>query len=526
MRLGPWEIGRRSEALPSVGNASGLPEPLRPLPAGVREAFADERVYGSAPRGDLASPQAGAVGSGELSLFAGLMDSEESTPELVGRTRYRIYDAMRASDSACKGLLWSVKLPIRAADWRLVPASADPLDLLIADAVKWAIGLDEEEGRLVGGLDGLLRLFLLAIDYGSITGELEWADVETWVDDEGDPHLVRPLVRVGRRLPHTIAEYGAARSTDEPLAYVKQDVPAAVTIPGAKLVHVALEPEIEPYRGLSLLRACYGPWNLKRNLIVSSAIGFDRFAAGIPVVRYPASTGDKGRRIAEEIGRNLRLNERAYIALPGSLDEGWNVEILAGNGSLADPVPLLEHYDKLIMLSGLAQFSQLGNTAHGSRAVGEVLADPFYQALQTLAGAIAETITRQVIARWVRVNFGDVDVPKIEVANIQHRNIPVLFNALAAASTAGLSFADVETINVLRAILGLPEILAPTVPEGGVAATALDRGPGGTPPTNGNGARPPGSAPLAGRVPTPGSVPSTGGTSPIPLLPGGPPIAT
>lgn len=489
MKLGPWELSRRTQAVPAVGDAGP--------PAGTASI---RRIYGAAPQGDVQGPRAGAVGSPDIQLYAGMMDDVEQTPELRGRGRYRIYDAMRASDTAVKALLWAVKLPIRAAEWRVEPASDDPVDLLVADCCEWLLGLAEEDGRMVGGLDELLRLILLQLDYGSFTGELEWGEVESWTDSEGDDHLVRPLIRVGRRLPHTIVQYGAPTTTNDPLSYVEQDMPKMATIPGNKLVHATLEGEVEPYRGVSLLRACYGPWNLKRSLIVSSAIGYDRYAAGVPMVRYPADTGERGRGIAMDIGRNLRVNERAYIALPGSAEEGWNVEILSGAGSLADPVPLLRHYDALIMLSGLAQFSQLGTSERGSRAVGEVLADPFYQALTTLAGAIATTITQQVLGRFVLVTFGEVDMPKLRVANIQHRNIPVLFGALANASTAGMSFADLETQNVLRTILGLPELAAMEAPEGAEPGDATgEQPPGG----NGYPSSPAGPSPPGARLTRP-----------------------
>jgi hypothetical protein len=78
-----------------------------------------------------------------------------------------------------------------------------------------------------------------------------------------------------------------------------------------------LEEEPGRWDGVSLLRAAWGPWELKKQLMISSGIAWDRWAAGIPVVRYP----ERWRRLscekAEEIGRSIRTHERAYVAFEG-----------------------------------------------------------------------------------------------------------------------------------------------------------------------------------------------------------------
>jgi hypothetical protein len=417
-----------------------------------------------------AKPAEGTAGKDGDSWYTDVLTGgPDVNPALSGRAKYQAYDEMRKSDASVRSALWMVKLPIRSAVWAIEPAGgehATPEDRLVADAVAWQLGLPDSEGRtrddqLDLSFDELMSQALLCLDFGAMFEELIWDDAKAWRDADGDDHLLRPLARLAPRFPSSVQKIETDARTGR-IRSLEQILPGARPIPGEKLSSIVLEREGVNWWGNALLRPMWGPWKLKKGLMVAAGIGWDRFASGLPVVRYPAGGSASDKRTAEEIGRNIRQHERGYVALEGprplaeNAGAGWDVELLSGAHTLADPVPLLRWYSGQIAAAAVQQFSELGNTGQGNRALGETLVDPFFLAVQAVARQIARDRMRQVIRRFVDVNFGvEYDVPQLTVSKIQARNIALLSQAIGSLSAAGLNFTDRETQDDLRDVLDL-----------------------------------------------------------------------
>lgn len=422
----------------------------------------------AAPPGVSARAPTGEAGSDGKTWYDGLTPNADPNPELSNLLKYRVYEEMRVSDAVVRGVLWLLKLPIRQADPMLDPATGDPADVAVADCARWQLGIEHTKGR-PGPLDWerTLALTMLYLDYGSMTLEIVWGDPVPWVDADGDIHQVRPIVKLGPRYPQTITEYlPPPLGSRDALGGVVQTL-AKSTIPGPRLVHLVNEQETNRYTGVSVIRPAYGPWRLKKNLLVSSAIAYDRFSAGIPLIRYPNGGGDPAYQKAVRIARDIRAHERAYIVLEGAEEDGWQASILSGSGSIADPVPLLRHYDLQIASSVVAQFTQLGSTETGSRAVAEAQADPFYLVLQSIARQVAGDLTRQVVARFVEMNFGaEAAVPALEFGKMHVDDVEALGRYVQALAAAGMNMTDTETQNHMRALGGLPTLAEAQATEG------------------------------------------------------------
>lgn len=428
--------------------------------------------YASVPvstgvRDKSTSTAAGGEGTA-YSIGGEIAGGHDTNPDLMGRLKYEVFREMALSDPAVRSLEWLYKLPIRSADWSLTPASEDPLDLFVADFLAWQFGLGEvipqrrhAIARLSQTWDQSLNQALLSLRYGAHGEELIFSDtIETYVDGDGDEHLVRPLARLAPRFAATVYEYEINARTGE-IDWIRQDTPKARPIPGDKLAWYVPDDAEQAFWGESLLRSAFGAWKLKREMLTATAIGWDRYSSGIPIVRYPTGSGADKLREAENIGRNWRAHERGWVVLEGTVLEGWDVEIKNGNGTLPDPVPLLQHYDQQIAAAGIQQFSALGTTDTGSRAVGQVLQEPYFMALSAIAGMIAQTRMRRVFRRVIDVNFGkDVAVPELTVRKITGKNISLLAQIIADLSGAGLSFTDPGTQNDLRDSLDLRHLPA------------------------------------------------------------------
>ena len=428
-------------------------------PADLVLSLAETPISSGGVRDRSGVSVAGRDGSWYLDSHTG---GPDFNPELAGRGKYEIFREMALSDPAVRSLEWLYKLPIRAAEWSVSPASEDPADVEVADCLAWQFGLaGPVDGRRypVGRArqtwdDSLSGALTPTLRYGAHGEEIVWSeDVEVWRNANGDSRIVRPIERLAPRMAGTIWRVKVDERTGE-IDWVEQDLPGARPIPGEKLAWYTIERDGATIWGTSLLRACYGAWLLKKGMMTATAIGWDRYSSGIPVVRYPKGSGSENKRRAEEIGKNWRHHERGWVTLEGAATDGWDVEIKGGNGTLADPTPLLRHYDEQIAKAGLQQFSSLGTTERGSRAVGDVLVEPYYLAVQGIADSIRLARMRYVFRRFVDVNFGpEYAVPDLRVSKIQGKNLSVLARILADLSAAGLSFSDIRTQNDIRDLL-------------------------------------------------------------------------
>jgi hypothetical protein len=432
--------------------------------------------------------------SPQLDLWMG---GQDENPDLSGRLKYDTFKQMRTEDPAVRSLSWLYKLPIRSAEWQIVPCEYDPGGPAMAEAradfANWQFGLPPYSSpRLDLTWDELNQQDLLYLDYGAMGAELVWAaqggkvKLESWTDADGDVHQVQCLDRLLPIFPATVAEIQTDEQTGL-ISRIRQDTTGSTGleptwIPGSKLWWLTNEREGIKWFGESLLRAAYGPWKLKRQVMLAGVIGFDRFANPIPMGRHAATP--QAKQAMEQVLRALRSHERAYVTVEGPPPErGGDTEITllqAAQGGVVDPTPLLRWMDEQIAKAGLEQFSALGTTQQGSRAVGEVLSDPYYLAVSAVAKAIAQARMRWVLRRLWDRNFGEqVPIPEIVASKIQGRNVAVMARALADLSAAGLTFADRETQDDIRDILDLRHLpdVAETVgnlpPEIGISKVEL-----------------------------------------------------
>ena len=427
-------------------------------------------------------PKAGELGRDGEAYEDFRLGGPDINPEMSGRAKYQIYEEMRVTDPAIRSLLLMFKLPIQSATWSVEPASEAPEDAVIAEAVSQQFGLGEHEvGWMNVTWEQSLSMCLQYLDFGSMFEEIVWGEPFKWSyeadEDEklpGGERLIRPIAKLGIRKPQTIAEIES--NPDGTLNYLLQEFQSLERqpkpIPGHKLIYYINEREDNGWFGTSIIRSAFGPWRLKKALLISAGIGYDRYAAGVPLIRYPAGGGDNAKRKADSIGFNYRTHERAWISLPGMAPPqgDWDVSILSGNGTIADPVPFLRHLDEQIATAALQGFTRLGVTETGSRAVGEVLADPYYLAVQAVARYVKTQREKYLIARFVRVNFGDdAKMPKVTVSKISADNIAQVVEAIANLSGASWNMSDRALQNLVRTRLGLPELPEeePTRQEGG-----------------------------------------------------------
>lgn len=438
------------------------------------------RDYATLPLGDPEGPPAGAVGAdGESWYDAMLGGGPDVNPELTGSAKFHVYDEMSMTDASVKGMLMYWQLPVRSAVWGLNPrppvggGDPDATARAIRDATNAQFGIEQRDDTwldlswkelLAQGMGETLKM-------GACVEEYNWGDLRSWRDADGDEHFLRPLEQIALRPAATISKVNQTRGR---VVSVEQDLPGTRAIPGpgsdrgSKLSYMVFERRGRHWDGVSALRAAWGPWTLKKALMIAAGIGWDRFASGLPVVYHPNNA--EAEEKAKRIGRSIRQHERAYVHLPsesastsgGKPESEWFVDLLNGASTLADPSPLLTFFTDQIYETGMMQFARQGFGQTGARATSETQIDPYFLAVQELADYMRRERARQPIRRFVEVNFGaeaaDLYTPILTVSKIQARSVTTISTAIAQLEQAGITFTDSGAVNDIRELLGFEQL--------------------------------------------------------------------
>lgn len=434
---------------------------------------------------------------------------EERVPELRDKAGLRTYYDMKRADSTVRGALRLLKTPIQAARWFVEPYDDTPLSKSIADFVQenlfnllgcpWSQFIEDallmcdfgymafekvwvepysDEDKVK---DGKLRLCKLAARHPM--------DVREWVWDENggpdgfimenisiqgtgnvfsnypahgstspsdySPSLgsnsytssARKSLRAGNTSGLSSAQINDALRTNRinQLPNGTYD-DGSVEIPIGKALIFTLEREAGDLRGISILRSAYKHYFYKDTMYKIDAIQKERHGIGVPIIKMPLgfSTGD--RALADNLGRNLRTNERAHIVVPMN----WDVAFAKLEGQPVDCMKSIEHHDMKIKSNILAPFMDESNVNPDSL-------DVYYKATRYIASTLCDTINHYLIPQLVGMNFTRGKSPYLRVRRIgEEEALRTLSFAFRNFVGAGAIRPDDPLEKFLRSELDLP----------------------------------------------------------------------
>ena len=413
MRLGSYEIKRFQEDKP-------LKAISRPKPEWRKE-----------------------IGGTGTSLWRGFLD-EDYNSNLKGTKWYATVDKMRHGDAQVQATLLAIQLPIRSAKWMVKPASEDKIDIDIAKTIE-----NNLKGGMVQSWDDFLRQALLYLAYGSMAFEKIF-DVKDglWV-----------WHKYATRMPDTFYRYNVEQDTEE-LVSVEQQVHKAnkwkiVDIPADRLILFINELEGANYKGWSILRSAYKHWYFKEQYYKLHGIAMERHGVGTPEYKQ-TQEGSFDEDTLMDILEAYRAHEKGGLVTPYGYE--FNIRTPEG-GTLTDPLPMVEHHDRLITQSILAHFLNLGQTGVGSYALSTNQKDLFLMALQAVTNYFCEKMNG-VIHELVDINWNvRGNYPELIVENLQSKDLLKLASGLALLSKAGLLTPGAQEIEEwVRKIWDLPDI--------------------------------------------------------------------
>lgn len=347
---------------------------------------------------------------------------DERVPELMDKRGLRTYYDMKRADGTVRGALRLLKTPVMAARWFVESASDSTIDKNIAEFVEKTLMIE-----LNVPWSRIIEDALLMCDFGhmifekvfdTVNGKTKLIklaprhpmDVREWIwDENGGPagvvmETAMPAL-LNRPYGQPFPTYGNAQN---PFGDANGRIePQEVFIPIQKLVVFVLEQEAGDLRGISILRSAYKHYYYKDTMYKIDAIQKERHGIGVPIIKLPPGFSVADRKLAEDLGRNLRTNERAHIVVPSN----WEVSFAKLEGQPVDCMRSIDHHDMKIKSNILAPFMDESNVNPDSL-------DVYYKATRYIASTVCDTVNHYVIPQLVDFNFSRGGYPKLKVRRI------------------------------------------------------------------------------------------------------------
>lgn len=367
----------------------------------------------------------------------------ERVPELQDRRGLRTYYDMKRADGTVRGALRLLKTPILAARWFVEPASDSTLDKNIADFVQKNLfeELNVPWSRVV---EDALQM----CEYGFFPFELVFKEETNKIKLQKlaprHPMDIQEWLWDGNGGPNGIIMEPMSPQANDMGMYRTENV--SIFIPISKLVIFVLEQEGGDLRGISILRSAYKHYYYKDTLYKIDAIQKERHGIGVPIIKLPPGFRDQDKRLADDLGRNLRTNERAHITVPSN----WEIMFAKLEGQPVDCLKTIEHHDMKIKSNILAPFMDEPNVRPDSL-------DVYFKSTRYVANTICDTFNHFVIPKLVDFNFARGGYPKLRVRRIgEWEDIRTMSFAFRNFVGAGAIRPDDELETFLRSELDLP----------------------------------------------------------------------
>ncbi len=384
---------------------------------------------------------------------AGARLYEDFLPQLRGRSGLRVYEEMRSNDPVIAGYLYAIEMTVRRVPWRVEPhPDGDEGDAEFLEANMRSMSHTWEDF-----LSDVLSMLAFGWSFFEIVYRLQDGDV-WW----------RKLVlqHHGNFIQWELGDDGGIEGLTE-----ATPTGTRVTIPITKALLFQLNPQRRP-----LLRTAYRPWFFRKRLQEIEAIGASRDLTGLPVGFVPsevllAGSGDAQYEALKDIVTKTKRDEQEGLLWPSDRDDQGNLlfdfKLVSSGGERAfDTSQIISRYAQEILMSVMSTWLALGQTAVGSRALGEPLLRVFHTALEALLDIVESVVNRHGVTRLFALNGKTDNLPAVRHGEVSETDLAGLADFLLKTAQAGMPWFGVEGDNLedqLRDMAGLeppPEDMA------------------------------------------------------------------
>lgn len=421
--------------------------------------------------------------SGVMILSGDVFNMEDYVPELRGERAMAKYEEMWYSDPQIDGALFHLRSPITSGTWIIDPYKSEDdgkgnkkpsdQDKKVAEFIRqWTIEADplDDGTGWAGFLDQVLSMMTV---FGHFVCEKRWGTTRV-----GGYQVIE---KYAPRDPKSIQLFHVG--TDRRLEYVEQYAYGPngydrFRIKAERLIPFVLRKRGDNWWGRSLIRSCYMPWSIWRQLAIIDAMRHERHGMGIPVLEVPPGGGSKQMELAKKVVKELRAHERQYVKLPPGFKLTWYFPTGAGT----DIIRSMEYWDGRKARALMNEISTYGSgNVGGNRSLGQTVERAMLGGVQGLAMQVSSTLKKYAIGAMVRNNFGDdVGVPTARIEDLDALDIKDLAAALKSMRDGDFIEPDDSLETFLRSKLHITTKEPETArPKQLLAAIPTDGGDGG-----------------------------------------------
>lgn len=403
------------------------------------EYLGDPAISPSSTPAEAVSLESGASGT---IVPNGFIVGEDYNAVLEGRQGILKFEEMYWSDATVRWSLQTMILPIRAAKFRIEPASDSARDQEIADFVTWNLFK-----RL--NWDDTIRELMTFLRAGFYLAEKDFVPE----DYNGKPMIV--LRRLASRKQTTIFrwEQGDGSPGVQQITYQ-----GTFNIPENRMFLITHEREGNNYAGRSLLRSSYKHWYIKDNLYKISAMAAERQGLGVLKIKQLSKPNKEERDAAIAAARNLRASESGYIEESPNTDISF-MDMMAH--TTLDATKDIEHHNRQIMTNVGAAFMEIGSHSGSGGTMGASgdQSEVYEMAVEAVANQIQAAFDSQVIRHIVDLNYtGVTEYPHMEHNKIGQDDIYAFGRAIAQLVGADALTPDPDLEQSLRGRYNLPDL--------------------------------------------------------------------
>lgn len=414
------------------------------------------------------------VGASGLRHVGGFI-REEMLRDLQGPNGIKVLREMGDNDPVIGGFTFAVEQAIRQVDWKVIVANDSD------EARKYANFVDSCRLDMQQTWGDVLTEAMSFLQFG-------WSMLEvTYKIRRGyqkDPALTSRYEDglVGWKAMELRSQESMRRwvyddTNKDKLVAMQQFTieKGTVDIPISRCVHFRTKSYKNNPEGRSIYRNAYRPWFFKKRIEEIEGIGLERDMAGLPVLvaaegldlwneNDPQAVAT--RKAAEEIVRNIRVDEQMGVLLPF----GWELSLLATGGKRAiNTVDIVNRYDQRIAMTVLADFILLGTQNRlGSFALAKSKTSMFAMSLVGYLNVLRDTFNTQELPRLWRLNgFPPEMMPRLDYTPVDTPSLKDLASYLSALSGCMIDFSVPELQRYLLQLAGVPGDITDLAGRGG-----------------------------------------------------------
>jgi SPP1 gp7 family putative phage head morphogenesis protein len=385
------------------------------------------------------------IGTPGTEIYAGYL-SEEYLKELTGKDWADKIDMMRRSDANVRMVLNAVKLPLKSSPWTIsVREQSEEAELQkkLFEKILFE-DLNKSFTQILGEI-------LTCLDFGYSIFDITHA-----VKTDSELGTYNSLKSLGYRSQRTIDRWNLNDSRD--LETITQtaygDEGGSFELDARFILYFSPEREGDNFEGISILRACYGPWFRKNEFLKKLSIGIEKFAVPTAVLTTPEGVEGKPEFAAAKKALACYTSGATnYLILP----KGYELSFNNVSVDVEKIRSAINAENQEMVNSILASFLLLGQNGSGSLALGTSLSDFFSQTVQYIADHISEQFERKIFKPLVQMNFGHSRLlVDLKCDGLEHRANEAWAGMVNGFIQTGAIKADDDLEKNLREKLKLP----------------------------------------------------------------------